>query len=183
MNASASISLPGLHSPGVGFDQPFEMLDACHDRVRRSLALLQRLLDHLDAHGPDADARAAAGDVWRYFDMAAPHHHQDEERHVVPRLMASGDARLAAAAQQMLDDHRAFEALWSRLGPALAGLRDGSVPDPASLRSDAEAFVARHDSHLPLEDGLAFPAARAGLPPEVLAAMGAEMAARRRPGG
>lgn len=183
MSTSSPIGLPGLHSPNAGFDQPFEMLDACHDRVRRSLGLLQRLLDHVDAHGADADARSAAGDVWRYFDMAAPHHHQDEERHVVPRLLASGDARLVAAAQQMLDDHQAFQSLWSRLGPALAALRDGALPDRAGLRADAEAFVARHDSHVPLEDGLAFPAARAGLSPEALAAMGAEMAARRRPGG
>ncbi|RZJ07918.1 MAG: hemerythrin domain-containing protein, partial [Rubrivivax sp.] len=33
-----------LHAgPAVGFDQPFEMLAACHDRVRRSLDLLERL--------------------------------------------------------------------------------------------------------------------------------------------
>ena len=39
-----SPSLPGFDAPAVGFEQPFEMLLACHDRVRRSLALLGRLV-------------------------------------------------------------------------------------------------------------------------------------------
>ena len=41
------ISLPGVRSPGVGFEQPFEMLDACHDRVKRSLQLLVDLRKYL----------------------------------------------------------------------------------------------------------------------------------------
>ena len=84
------VSLPGMRSPGAGFDQPFEMLDACHDRVRRSLDLLRRLRDYLRGHGHGCDdsARQAARDVLRYFDIAAPLHHEDEELHVFPPLLA-----------------------------------------------------------------------------------------------
>ena len=71
--AQSSVSLPGFASPGVGFEQPFEMLEACHERVQRSLALLQRLVDHVDRNGHDADSRSAARDVLRYFDIAGPH--------------------------------------------------------------------------------------------------------------
>ena len=39
----AAAALPGLHAPAAGFDAPFALLDACHERVRRSLALLERL--------------------------------------------------------------------------------------------------------------------------------------------
>ena len=41
------------------------MLDACHDRVRRSLDLLRRLRDYLRGHGHGCDdsARQAARDV------------------------------------------------------------------------------------------------------------------------
>ena len=75
----------------AGFEQPFEMLSACHDRVRRSLALLGRLCEHVEVHGTDAQACQAAADVLRYFSLAAPAHHEDEERHVVPALYARGD--------------------------------------------------------------------------------------------
>ncbi|MEN9486198.1 MAG: hypothetical protein RJB37_4078, partial [Pseudomonadota bacterium] len=64
-------SLPGFASPAVGFDQPFEMLQACHERVERSLALLQRLVAHVRDHGHDTASRSAARDVLRYFDLAA----------------------------------------------------------------------------------------------------------------
>ena len=90
--AQSSVSLPGFASPGVGFEQPFEMLEACHERVQRSLALLQRLVDHVDRNGHDADSRSAARDVLRYFDIAGPHHHEDEERHVFPPLQQHADA-------------------------------------------------------------------------------------------
>ena len=35
-------AVPGWRAPGTGFDQPFEMLEACHERVQRMLALLAR---------------------------------------------------------------------------------------------------------------------------------------------
>ena len=41
---SSSMSLPGLHSPAAGFEAPFDLLEACHERVHRSLALLGRLI-------------------------------------------------------------------------------------------------------------------------------------------
>src|SRR5688572_25382640 len=67
---------PLLHTgPSVGFDQPFEMLAACHARMDRSLDLLGRLGRHLHDQGCDAQARSAATDVLRYFDIAAPLHH------------------------------------------------------------------------------------------------------------
>jgi hypothetical protein len=59
-------ALPGFDSPAIGFEQPFEMLEACHDRVRRSLALLGRLIEHIDRHGHDDKSRGAASDVLRY---------------------------------------------------------------------------------------------------------------------
>ncbi|MCB1958559.1 MAG: hemerythrin domain-containing protein, partial [Rhodocyclaceae bacterium] len=78
------MSTPLMPTPGAGFDQPFELLSACHDRVQRSLDLLRRLQDHLAIHGADGQAQDAARDVLRYFDIAAPLHHDDEERHIFP---------------------------------------------------------------------------------------------------
>ena len=175
-------SFPGLHSPAAGFDEPFEVLSACHDRVRRSLDLLQRLAAHVRGHGADAQARDAARDVARYFNVAAPHHHEDEERHVIPPLLGSADARLREAAQRMLADHVRIRASWAVLEPLLQALQAGEVP--AGLDAAAQDFVDVHAGHLELEDGLAFPGARdlqAAAPDgmDQRLAMGHEMAARR----
>jgi hemerythrin-like domain-containing protein len=164
-------------APAASFDQPFELLAGCHDRVRRSLALLQRLVAHLRTHGADRDARSAAADVLRYFDVAGPQHHLDEERHVLPLLEASGDAALVDAAQRLHDEHRELDAQWQALRALLEALDDVDA-----LARQADAFVALYRRHLPLEDELVFPAAQRLMVARgeaAVEAMGREMAARR----
>ena len=90
------VALPGFGAPAVGFDTPFEMLEACHERVERSLDLLARLCSYLHDHACDDTARQAARDVLRYFDIAAPLHHEDEELHVFPLLLALAEGRQTA---------------------------------------------------------------------------------------
>jgi hemerythrin-like domain-containing protein len=182
---SIPINLPGMHAAAAGFDEPFALLAGCHERVRRSLDLLQRVSDHVARLGADAQAQAAARDVLRYFDLAAPAHHEDEERHVLPLLQASGDVALARAAERLRRDHDAIRAAWQVLRPLLLELADEArCADGAALAFAAARFVQVHDGHLELEDELVFPAA-ARMHPDV-AAMGREMAARRgvtpRPG-
>lgn len=178
--------LPGFHSPAAGFDQPFEMLHACHERVERTLRLLDKLVHHLDGHGADEAARSAARDVLRYFDQAAPHHHQDEERHVFPALLRGDDAALQEAVRRLQADHRAMEALWARLRPVLQAVAEGRCqrwPDDAGSagggRGDVAAFLAVYEAHMALEEGHVFPAAQAGLAAASLEAMSREMSARR----
>ncbi len=184
MGATVTVQLPGLRSPQAGFEAPFALLAACHERVQRSLQLLERLVDHLGVQGRDGSARAAAHDVWRYFQIAAPAHHADEEIHILPRLDASGDSELMAAARQIRADHAALAHLWLELGPLLQCLADTQAVWDASmlanLRRLSEAFIAIHDRHVPLEDQLAFPAAQARADDAAQRAMGAEMAARRQ---
>lgn len=167
--------------PAAGFDEPFAMLSACHDRVRRSLALLQRLVDHLQAQGrTDGPAQSAARDVLRYFTIAAPAHHEDEERHLVPLLRASAEADVRAAAERLLQDHVAIRAAWRTLEPPLRTVEAGGAANLAALRCAAQRFVDLHAEHLRLEDELAFPRAAALLTrDDALRAMGDEMARRR----
>ena len=183
------VSLPGMRSPGAGFDQPFEMLDACHDRVRRSLDLLRRLRDYLRGHGHGCDdsARQAARDVLRYFDLAAPLHHEDEERHVLPRLAASADAESRALAALLQQEHRRQETLWQVLREPLAAWAaepaEGAAPPPERFPApDAlSEFQALYARHIAREESVAYPQARADFPAAALAAMSEDMTARRRP--
>lgn len=169
-------TVPGAPGPAAGFDAPFELLAACHDRLRERLDLLDRLLAHLREHGADRDARAAATDVLRYFDLAAPHHHEDEERHLVPVLQASADPACREAAQRLLDDHGLIRAAWQVLRPLLQTLDPTERP---ALAAAAARFAALHGPHLQLEDALVYPAVAARVPTAALDDMGREMAARR----
>lgn len=164
-------------SPGAGFDQPFEMLAACHDRVRRSLDLLLRLQAHLAAHGADGQAQGAARDVMRYFDLAAPAHHEDEERHVFPALLAADRAAHEALVERLRQDHRAMAEAWATLRPGLQAVAEGRWSGAET--AGWAAFVALYEDHARAEDDRAFPAARALFGAADQAAMGREMAARR----
>lgn len=176
-----TVSLPGFESPAVGFEQPFEMLAACHERVRRSLALLQRLVAHVRDHGHDAKSRSAAADVLRYFERAAPLHHDDEERHVFPLLADGDDADLAAAAAHLQREHRRMEAQWAGLRETLTAWSraDASGPADARLSALVDEFTGLYSTHLRIEEQIVFPAAQARIGPLRLAEMSLEMARRR----
>ena len=181
----SSSAIPGFDAPAVGFEQPFEMLVACHDRVRRTLALLARLVEHVATHGHDAQSRSAAADVLRYFDLAAPLHHQDEELHVFPLLLeAAGDPAIAKAVAGLRADHARMESAWAELRPILGAWSapDASGAVDGAVRRCAEAFGSHYAAHMQVEEGVVFPAARAGMGVERLAGMSADMERRRRTG-
>jgi hemerythrin-like domain-containing protein len=165
-------------APAAGFDAPFEMLEACHERVERSLRLLERLGEHLQRNGADAQAQDAARDILRYFDIAAPHHHEDEERHVLPALRASGHA---VVADRIAADHAVMHTAWQQLRVQLQAVQAGAANDAASAEVQAHwrEFAALYRRHLELENATAFPVARAALDAQRLRAMGQEMARRR----
>ena len=184
------LHIPGFSAPAAGFDDPFAMLQACHERVQRTLALLARLRAHMLQHGADSDAHHAARDVLRYFDIAAPLHHQDEELHVFPLLRADAhaDVDLQVLVRRLQQDHVCMTAEWAAARVPLQALvehaqaADGAAP-PFFFRPQDNAaldrFASRYGEHIAAEEGLAYPAAIQLLPPSALAAMGREMAARR----
>jgi len=180
--SSASVPLPGFSAPSVGFEQPFEMLEACHERVQRSLALLRRVRAHVGRHGHDADSRSAIADVLRYFDLAGPLHHQDEELHVFPALRDHPDEAVRAAVAQLQADHLRLHAQWAALRQVLLRWRDDPVAPQPTAEDDAliDDFIAGYQRHIPLEEAVAYPAARPGFDAAALARIGNEMAARRR---
>lgn len=171
-----------LHAgPAAGFDQPFEMLAACHDRVQRMLALLLRLAEHLPAHGADGDARQAAQDVMRYFDQAGPAHHEDEERHLFPALLAQPDGDTVAVVRRLQHEHLQMAAQWQAVRADLQAVVQGQRPASPLAELDARwrAYAALYAGHISAEDTLAYPAALALFSPAQLVAMGQEMAQRR----
>lgn len=180
-NAMKQPVFAGFSSPAAGFDQPFEMLTACHERVQRSLGLLGRIVEHIDTHGHDAQSRVACADVQRYFDLAGPHHHEDEERHVFPVLRASGRPELEALAERLHADHLRMAEAWVGMRAALAAIERGHWPAGAAFDAVAP-FAAAYRTHIEAENTLAYPHAAADIVGAARDAMGKEMASRRQPG-
>ena len=178
-----SMLMPGHRAPAAGFEAPFEMLATCHDRVERMLALQKKLQSHLRAKGCDEPARQAARDVMRYFDLAAPLHHQDEELHVFPPLLAGTDAALRELVQRLMQDHRRMETAWLEARCTLQAVADSLDAACLTLTPDQTAaldrFAALYRQHLDDENGIAYPAAEASLSPAALEAMSEDMMQRR----
>ena len=169
-----NVSIDPQRAPG--FDDPLGMLYACHRRMERQLASLTRLRRHLPEHHADADARAAARAILRYFDTAGPNHHADEEASLFPRLIAAAPD-IAAATRSLQREHRRLDAHWVKLRPLLAAIATGNG---AYLPGKGVAqFCEVYAAHLAREESDVLPVAAELLDTEVLTAIGAEMAQRR----
>jgi hemerythrin-like domain-containing protein len=159
------------------------MLGACHERVERMLRLITLMQSRLQEQGLDEHVRQAAQDVVRYFDLAAPHHHEDEERHVFPALMAGADAAVKALVLRLIQDHRQMELAWQGARAVLMTLIEhGEQPfkDLTMWQKVAlNDFARLYRQHLDDEDKVAYPAAKALLTPAALAAMSHDMMERR----
>ncbi len=164
-------------TPAPGFDDPLEMLLACHDRIRAQCATLDKLVAHLPVHGCDLQARQAAQAILRYFDSAGRHHHDDEEQDLFPRLRASNDTAAQALVTLLLDEHQVMDAAWQQLRPYLAALCEASA---ATLdAATAQHFIDVYDRHITLENAQLIPLAQRLLSAEQLETLGNNMAARR----
>lgn len=176
-----TLAFPGHSAPGAGFEVPLLMLEACHHRVQRQCATLQRLPAHLRRHGADDEARAAALAVMRYFDTAAKDHHADEEVDLFPALiesMAGSDAVcLRELIQSLSGEHRALEALWERLRAQLQPIADGKAM--ALDEADVRPLVTLYEQHIAREESELLPMAARLLDEAVLDAIGRAMRERR----
>ncbi|MBA4261844.1 MAG: hemerythrin [Comamonadaceae bacterium] len=158
------------------------MLDACHERVERLLRLLGKLREHVKTHGADEQARQAARDVMRYFDQAGPHHHEDEERHVFPPLLAQRDPAVVAVVIRLQQDHREMAVQWTGVRAALSALVQAAEGWPGFSAEEQQIFDtydALYRRHLLDENGVVYPAARSVMRGEALQSMSVDMMARR----
>ncbi len=180
--------VPGSR-PAASFDEPFEMLAACHGNAERMLRLLERLAARLAETGGDEAAQQAARDVVRYFDIAAPAHHEDEERHVFPALAAHGTPEQKHLVERLKQDHVEMSRRWQAIKLDLDQVINGqwTVKTQRAAGRDAEpdafadwaGFATLYRAHIEAEESGAYPAVQAAMDETVRAEMGREMATRR----
>lgn len=172
---------PGFSGPSASTEAPLEMLAACHIRIERQCATLERLAAHLPAHGCDDQARLAASNIIRYFDTAAVQHHADEETDLFPALLESMAGSDAVCIKGLTDglsaEHRRLEALWRKLRHYLQRIATG---EDATLPPEAlEQFNDLYASHMKREDDELLPMAARLLSDHDIDRIGRAMRERR----
>lgn len=166
-----------LGAVAPGFDRPLDVLEACHGRIAKQCDTLEKMLAHLPAHGADVQAQQAARAVLAYFDTAAVHHHDDEERNLFPLLEQAGAPGACDLVEALTLEHDELALLWRRLSPALRQVGAGAADalDEALTRR----FIALNRCHLEFENTHVLPLARQALGAADVERLGRAMAARR----
>ena len=170
-----------LFEPAPGFDQPIAVLKHCHDKIRKQIKTLERLIDHLPQKGATLEAQQAASAVLHYFNQAAHFHHLDEEQDLMPMLqsVAEGDdkAVLDQLQPQILAEHKKMESIWHRLAIQLDAIAHGT---PAHLsNSGVQEFAALYASHMQIEESTVAPMALRLFDERHMQQLGAAMQRRR----
>jgi hemerythrin-like domain-containing protein len=164
-----------ITSTAIADERPLELLYACHDRIRRFTTLTARLSAHVAANGADNQAREAAAQILRYFELSLPNHHADEEADVFPALRGLSDIALAGSIAALEAEHCVLDALWQEVAPWLRRVEQGealSAPDALAK------FVANYTVHVEREEREVFPAIDQ-LPLETVDAIAQRMRSRR----
>lgn len=167
---------PDPVSPHI--DDPMALLRACHEKVVRFTTLAQRLQAHVRDKGVDEQAREAAQAVLRYFTLAAPLHHADEDDDLFVALRMLEQAPLTARIDALQAEHDALGQRWAEVRPWLEALASGLAPTGAE--PDVDGFATRYREHAQAEEAEVYPHA-AELSPATLRALADAMVARRLP--
>ena len=167
-----------MDTPAPSFDDPVGLLLACHRRIEKHCDILERFPEHLERYGVDSELRTAAARILRYFDLAGPAHHADEEFALFPWLLVHPDFPefLRAPLRNLTAQHRQLEEAWQNLAEDLRDLV--ATKKIRALR--LEPFITMNRVHIALEDGEIFPLARQLLDPDSARAIGETMLQRRR---
>lgn len=171
-----------LFDTPAGFDDPVGMWMGCHRRIEKQLATLAKLPAHLAENGVDADASNAALAILRYFEKAAPHHHEDEDLDLFPLVesrITDGEelARFRELRARLEADHRLMAPGWAKLRKPLQGIADG-ISRPLDA-ADIASFQSIYDTHIPAEEGAIPGLVKRYCSAADLEALGRSMAARR----
>ena len=170
-----------LSPPTADFDHPIEMLDQCHQRIRRTCDLLVRIAGHLRARGCDDDTRDAALTVVRFFDTAGANHHRDEENDLFPALVHYVPSTELNAVRclvfKLRAQHAELDAMWAALRPLAVATAAGQASDLTVEM--AQSFAEATERHIATEEAELLPLARRVLGEPLLAALGHAMARRR----
>lgn len=160
----------------ASWNEPIEMLYACHSKVKRFCRQLTILPDYLAKNGCNQAVKNDVQQILNYFNQSAPLHHDDEEKDFFPLLV-----KYVPEAQKNIDElerqHVTLHGSWTKLSEQLQALLAGEREnvDVALINH----FVSGYDKHIALEEPL-FELGKQHLSEPELREIGDIMSARRR---
>ena len=160
----------------ASWNEPIEMLYACHSKVKRFCRQLTILPDYLAKNGCNQAVKNDVQQILNYFNQSAPLHHDDEEKDFFPLLV-----KYVPEAQKDIDElerqHVTLHNSWTKLSEQLqALLKDERENIDVTLINH---FVSGYDKHIALEEPL-FELGKQHLSESELREIGNIMSARRR---
>lgn len=160
----------------VTWDEPIEMLYACHGKVKNFCRQLQILPDYIEQNGCNEAVKNDVKQILNYFNQSAPLHHDDEEKDFFPALIKQ--VPTAQADVDLLEQqHVALHKNWDELSMQLVALLNGERENVD--RELIKRFVSGYDSHISIEEPL-FELGREHLAESELQSIGKIMADRRK---
>lgn len=159
------------------WNEPIEMLYACHSKVKRFCHQLTILPGYLEKNGITQAVLNDVKIILQYFNQAAPLHHEDEEKDFFPALIAKvpeAKTNVEELERQHIDLHENWDLLSQQLTELIEQKRDNV---------DAELiqrFVLGYDKHIAIEEPL-FELGKQHLSEAELNSIGKIMSKRRHP--
>jgi len=174
MAATVSALLDQQTAPD--FSDPLGLLKACHQRMLGFCDLLEKIIEHINEHGVDADVKLSAQKVHRYFSSAAVLHHMDEEQDLFPLLIGSS-LKVAAIIDGLKQEHGTINEIWKKLAPVLA--HPASIEKTPEFNQWVAEFCAAYRQHIKTEEEDFLSIAQHILSSEQLQQLGKNMKERR----
>jgi hemerythrin-like domain-containing protein len=141
----------------------FDVRDVHHRQTLFTLGKLAALVARLRRGDADAEARAMAREIVEFFSTTSRPHHEDEEKHVFPGLLDSGDPQMVQNVLRLQQDHHWLAVDWLELSAPLNAVANGQSVDLDQLHDMAQVFIALSHDHIALEESCIYPQARARL--------------------
>jgi len=164
------------------FERPLELLSSCHEKILHFSSTLLKLSTALKQEGWNDNFVATAEQIQRYFNVAAPEHHHDEELHLFPAIISLDPEfkkpetlELVTAINLMIKEHVESDALWESLNSML----EERTENFDELEKLAIQFEADMREHAEIENETIFPFAEEHISEKEFEKMGAEIAKRR----
>ena len=135
------------------------LFDNSHQQIAAMLQRLTQLANDLAEQGTTLPLRTEARAVRDWLGREAREHHLDEERHIFPPLLASGDEELMHVTRLLQQDHGWLEENWLSIQPELPAAVEGFTSfNAASLQETSRLFCQLYADHMLLEESVAYPA-------------------------
>jgi hemerythrin-like domain-containing protein len=168
--------------PDSGFDDPLGMLQDCHRRIERFLAILCDVASRAHTRDLTGEEAAAVHAALTYFREGGRRHTADEEESLFPRMRSVVPSDILNPLDQLEHDHREADQLHDDIDRLYSDWLSSGALDPErqeAMLQKTSRLRALYSEHIHTEEATVFPAAARVLDRDTLAAIGSEFRSRR----